>query len=48
MPWIRSKTSFVLLRSALFFLGGSRVKRRAQYHDIKNADIEIENVEGAI
>ena len=48
MSWIRSKLLFTLLNSALIVLRGSREKRRAQYRDIKNADIEIENVEGAI
>ena len=48
MSWIRSKISFASLRSALICLRGSRAKRRAQYHDINNADIEIENAEGAI
>ena len=48
MSWNRSKISFTLLRSALICLRGSRAKRRAQYHDIKNTDIEIQNVEGAI
>ena len=47
MSWIRSKISFASLRSALICLRGSKAKRRAQY-DINNADIEIENAEGAI
>ena len=47
MSWIRSRISFALLRSALICLRGSRARRRIQ-RDIKNADIDIETVEGAI
>ena len=47
MSWIRSLISFALLRSALICLRGSRARRRIQ-RDIKNADIDIETVEGAI
>ena len=38
----------MLLRSSLICARESTAKRRALYHDIKNAVIEIENVEGAI
>ena len=48
MSWNRSKILFTLLRSELICLRGSRAKRKAQYHDIKSADIEIQNVEGAM
>ena len=47
MSWIRSRISFALLRSALICLRGSRTIRRIQ-RDVKNADIDIETVEGAI
>ena len=47
MSWIRSRTLFALLRSALDCLRGSRTLRRIQ-RDIKNADIDIETAEGAI
>ena len=47
MSWIRSRISFALLRSALICLRGSREIRKIQ-RDIKNADIDIETVEGAI
>ena len=47
MSWIRSRTSFALLRSALVCLKGFRTLRRIQ-RDIKNADIDIETAEGAI
>ena len=47
MSWFRSRISFALLRSALICLRGSRARRRIQ-RDIKNADIDIEIVQGAI
>ena len=47
MSWIRSRISFVLLRSALVCLRGSRTLRRIQ-RDIKKADIDIETEGGAI
>ena len=46
MSWIRSRISFALLRSALICLRGSRAIRLQRY--IKNADIDIETVKGAI
>ncbi|XP_068704061.1 uncharacterized protein [Montipora foliosa] len=47
ISWIRARTSFALLRSALVCLRGSRVKRRAAI-DYNNCDIEIAAAEGAI
>ena len=47
ISWIRARTSFALLRSALVCLPGSRVKRRAAF-DYSNCDIEIAAAEGAI
>ena len=47
ISWIRARTSFALLRSALVCLRGSRVKRRAAF-DHSNCDIEIAVAEGAI
>ena len=47
ISWIRAKTSFALLRSALVCLRGSRVKRRTAF-DYNNCDIEIAAAEGAI
>ncbi|PFX33382.1 hypothetical protein AWC38_SpisGene1723 [Stylophora pistillata] len=47
ISWIRAKTSFALLWSALVCLRGSRVKRRASY-DYNNCDFEIAAAEGAI
>ena len=47
ISWIRARTSFLLLRSALVCLRGSRVKRRAAF-DYNNCDIEIAAAEGAI
>ena len=47
ISWIRARTSFALLRSALVCLRGSRVKRRAAF-DYNNCDIEIAAAEGAI
>ena len=44
--WIRTRTSLVLLRSALVGLRGSRTK--GVPCDIKNVDIDIEVVKGAI
>ena len=46
MSWIRSRISFALLISALI-LRGSRAIRRVQ-RDIKNDNIDIETVEGAM
>ena len=46
MSWIRTRTSFALLRSALVFLRGFRTRRVPC--DIKNVDINVEVVEGAI
>ena len=46
ISWIRTRTSFTLLRSALFSLRGSRTRRVPC--DIKNVDIDVEVAEGAI
>ena len=45
ISWIRPRTSFALMRSALFFLGRSRTKRVPC--EIKNVDIDVEIVKGA-
>ena len=47
ISWIRARTSFALLRSALICLRGSRARRKA-FCDFKNVDIDIEIQEGAI
>ena len=47
ISWIRARTSFALLRSALIYLRGSRVRRKA-FRDFNNIDIDIEIHEGAI
>ena len=44
--WIGTRTSFALLRSALVCIRGSRTRRVPC--DIKNVDIDVEVVEGAI
>ena len=41
MSWVRSRISFALLRPVFICLRGSRAKRRAMYHDIRNADMKI-------
>ena len=46
ISWIRKRTSFALLRSALVCLRASRTRRVPC--DIKNVDIDLEVVEGAI
>ena len=46
ISWIRTRTSFALLRSALVFLRGFRTRRVPC--DIKNVDINVEVVEDAI
>ena len=46
ISWIRTRTPFALLRSALVCLRGSRTRRVPC--DIKNVDIDVEVVEGAI
>ena len=46
ISWIRTRTSFVLLRSALVSFRGFRTGRVPC--DIKNVDIDVEVVEGAI
>ena len=46
ISWIRTRTSFALLISALVCLRGSRTRR--VLCDIKNVDIDVEVVEGAI
>ena len=47
ISWIRARTSFALLRSALICLRGTRSTERKSW-DFRNIDIEIENTEGAI
>ena len=47
ISWIRARTSFALLRSALICLRGSRTIRRRKI-DLTNADIDIQNSETAI
>ena len=47
ISWIRARTSFALLRSALISLRGSRTIRRRKM-DLTNADIDIQNSEAAI
>ena len=47
ISWIRARTSFALLRSALVCLRRSRVKRRTVF-DYNNCDTEIAVAEGAI
>ena len=47
ISWIRTRTSFALLRSALICLRGTRTTVRKSW-DFRNTDIEIENTEGAI
>ena len=44
--WIRTRNSFAFLRPALVCLRGSRTRRVPC--DIKNVDIDVEVVEGAI
>ena len=46
ISWIRTRTSFALLRSALVCLRGSRTRRVPC--DVKIVDIDVEVVEGAI
>ena len=46
ISWIITRTSFELLRSVLVSLRGSRTGRVPR--DIKNVDIDVEVVEGAI
>ena len=46
ISWIRARTSFALLRSALIWLRGSRARRKV-FCDFKNVDIDIE-IQGAI
>ena len=46
ISWIRKRTSFALLRSALVCLRASRTRRVPC--DNKNVDIDLEVVEGAI
>ena len=47
ISWIRAKTSFALLRSALVCLRGTRVERRAPF-DFNNHNIDVAVAEGAI
>ena len=47
ISWIRARTSFALLRSALICLRGSRVRRKA-FRDFNNIDIDIDIQQGAI
>jgi len=48
ISWIRARTSFALVRSALVCLRGSRVKRRTAFDYNNCADIESAVAEGAI
>ena len=45
LSWIRTRTSFALLRSALICLRGSRTIRRRKM-DLTNADIDIKKFRG--
>ena len=47
ISWIRARTSFALLRSALSCLRGTKFAVRKSW-DFCNADIEIKNTEGAL
>ena len=47
ISWTRTRTSFALLRSGMVCLRGSRT-RRVPSCDIKNVDVDVEVVEGAI
>ena len=47
ISWIRARTSFALLWSALVCLRGLRVKRRNAF-DYDNCDIQIAVAKGAI
>ena len=47
ISWIRAEMSFVLLRSALLCLRGSRTIKRVTC-DIKNTDIDIQTTESAM
>ena len=46
ISWIRARTSFALLRSALIYLRGSRTTRRVPC-DARNVDFDIASAEGA-
>ena len=46
ISWIRTRTSFALLRSALVCLRGSRTRRVPC--DVKNVDIDVQVAQGAI
>ena len=48
MNWLRVKTSFSLIRSALVCLRGSRCLRRRPYSELNEVDIDIQTVEGRI
>lgn len=47
IAWIRARTSFALLRSALICRRGSRTVKRVSW-DFRNVDIDVETIEGAI
>ena len=47
IAWIRARTSFALLRSALICLRGSRTVKRGSW-DFRNVDIDVETIEEAI
>jgi len=47
ISWIRARTSFALLRSALICLRGTRTTVRKSW-DTPNTDKEIENTEGVL
>ena len=48
ISWIRAKTSFALLRSALTCLRGSRRPRRKTYYDLRYIDIDIQVEKGML
>ena len=48
ISWIRTRTSFALLRSALVCLRGSRTRRVLCDIINKNVDIDVDVVEGTI
>ena len=47
ISWIRARTSFALLRSALICLRGSRTIGRVPC-DVRNVDFDVETIEGAV
>ena len=47
IAWIRARTSFALLRSALICLRESRTGKRVSW-DFRKVDIDVETIEGTI